>query len=350
MRMRYVVLLGLCWAAAACSSAVHQPAAAAQTSSATAAGSECAAPRKLEAGEQWIDPSPHRCGFVTVNGVRLHYLDWGGSGEPLVLLHGLGMTAHVFDDLAPRLTDRFRVMALTRRGHAESDHPEAGYTIAQTTADLLAFLDALAIERAHLVAHSLAAAEATRLAMTHPERVGRIVLLDGLPDWTGIESVIEQDPISRPPPGDAFRSVQTHRQWLQRAFYGFWSPALEADFRYARPNRVANAALMEEAFAMAPEYDRLRVPVLAILAQTTLAYSYPWLAEPGADPRERQRAQQYLDQVSNPWTLARAERFRREMPHAEVLVLEGSHHIHVSHLEEVIRAVLGFLGPASDPA
>ena len=56
----------------------------------------------------------------------------------IVLLHGLGTTAHTFDDLAPRFTDRFRVFALTRRRHAESDHPEGGYTIAETT-DVLGF-------------------------------------------------------------------------------------------------------------------------------------------------------------------------------------------------------------------
>jgi pimeloyl-ACP methyl ester carboxylesterase len=61
--------------------------------------------------DTWQDPSRHTSHFVTVNGVRLHYLDCGGSGEPLVLIHGLGDTAHYFDDLAPALRDRWRVVA-----------------------------------------------------------------------------------------------------------------------------------------------------------------------------------------------------------------------------------------------
>ena len=46
----------------------------------------------------WRDRSPHTEGFLAPNGERLHYLDWGGEGEPLVLLTGLGSTAHTFDD------------------------------------------------------------------------------------------------------------------------------------------------------------------------------------------------------------------------------------------------------------
>ena len=62
-------------------------------------------------------------------GVRLHYLDFGGpAGAPTILfLAGLGNTAHSFDDFAPRFTDKFHVVALTRRGFGESDHPESGY-------------------------------------------------------------------------------------------------------------------------------------------------------------------------------------------------------------------------------
>jgi len=52
----------------------------------------------------WHDPSPHSIQFVTVDeNVKLEVLDWGGSGKPLVLLAGLGNTAHVFDDFAPKL-------------------------------------------------------------------------------------------------------------------------------------------------------------------------------------------------------------------------------------------------------
>src|SRR5580658_9229787 len=69
------------------------------------------------ANDGYIDQAPHRVGFVTVaKGVRLEYLDFGGTGEPLVLLAGIGNTAHAYDDFAPGFTDRFHVIAITRRG------------------------------------------------------------------------------------------------------------------------------------------------------------------------------------------------------------------------------------------
>ena len=54
----------------------------------------------------WSDLSPHRTGFVAANGIRLNYLDWGGSGPVLILIHGLRNNPHFFDDFAPAFTDR----------------------------------------------------------------------------------------------------------------------------------------------------------------------------------------------------------------------------------------------------
>ena len=74
------------------------------------------APASASKAPGWLDRSPHTSAMVPVSGLSLHYLDWNGSGEPLLLLAGLFGSAHAFDDLAPRLTPRFRVIALTRRG------------------------------------------------------------------------------------------------------------------------------------------------------------------------------------------------------------------------------------------
>src|ERR1700722_7294174 len=74
----------------------------------------------------WHDPSPHTVQFVTVDeNVKLEVLDWGGTGRPLVLLAGLGNTAHVFDEFAPKLTPEYHVYGITRRGYGASSHPES---------------------------------------------------------------------------------------------------------------------------------------------------------------------------------------------------------------------------------
>src|SRR5271165_6426931 len=83
-----------------------------------------------------------KSGIVNANGVRLNYLDWGGSGPPLILIHGLGDNPHIFDDLAPAFTDRFRVVAYARRGHGQSE-AKAPYDTATLTEDLRGLMDGL---------------------------------------------------------------------------------------------------------------------------------------------------------------------------------------------------------------
>src|SRR5262245_1618919 len=83
----------------------------------------------------WRDPSPHRVDFVPVDkGVRLQVLDWGGSGPPVVLL-GCYLSAHVYDEFAPKLGDRFHVYGITRRGIGASDRPATGYTVQRSVDD-----------------------------------------------------------------------------------------------------------------------------------------------------------------------------------------------------------------------
>ncbi len=117
-----------------------------------------------ESAAKWKDPSPHRSGFVTVNGTRLHYLDWGGRGETVVFLPGVASTAHAFDDIAPKLTDRFRVLALTPRAHGESASLDTLHTVERAAEDVRVLMDNVSIVNAHLVGHSISGATLTRFA------------------------------------------------------------------------------------------------------------------------------------------------------------------------------------------
>ena len=101
----------------------------------------------------------YQSAFVIANSIRLHYLDWGGSGPVLLFLTGLGQSAYIYGKLAPRFTDMFHVIALTRRGHGDSDYPESGYDPDTLTEDLRQFMDALKIDQAVLVGHSMANVE-----------------------------------------------------------------------------------------------------------------------------------------------------------------------------------------------
>jgi pimeloyl-ACP methyl ester carboxylesterase len=125
------------------------------------------------------------------NGVRLHVLDWGGvSTRPLVLLHGLASSSHMFDLIAPQLTARFHVYAVDQRGHGLSEKPSTGYDFETVARDLDLLLDKLVgDELPIIVGHSWGAYTTLYYAATRPESLQRAVLLDG-----GIRRIADQYP------------------------------------------------------------------------------------------------------------------------------------------------------------
>jgi pimeloyl-ACP methyl ester carboxylesterase len=128
-----------------------------------------------------IDGTPHRERRVAIDrGASLQVLDWGGAGKPrtMVLLTGLGDNAHVYDQFAFQFTDDFHVIGITRRGFLPSSQPASGYDVATRARDDVAVLDALGIDRAVFVGHSVAGSELTALALDHPARVEALVYLD----------------------------------------------------------------------------------------------------------------------------------------------------------------------------
>jgi pimeloyl-ACP methyl ester carboxylesterase len=117
--------------------------------------------------------------WIELRGLKFHYREWSARGAPLVLLHGLASQSHIFDWVAPRLAEHFRVVALDQRGHGESAKPDAGYDFDHIVADLLAFLDALKFKRAIILGHSWGGNVALQFAATHPTRTAALILLDG---------------------------------------------------------------------------------------------------------------------------------------------------------------------------
>jgi pimeloyl-ACP methyl ester carboxylesterase len=133
--------------------------------------------------------------FVESNGLRLHLLDWGGNGRPLVLLHGLASNAHIWDFVAPRLLDQARVVAVNQRSHGLSEGPDEGYGFEQTTADLAGVIMSLGLERPVIAGHSWGASVAVEFAARYPAVPAGLVLVDGavfsprndFPSWEDTE-------------------------------------------------------------------------------------------------------------------------------------------------------------------
>jgi len=124
---------------------------------------------------QRIEPA---IAHAQVNGLRLHYVDWGEAGNPpMVLLHGFSAQARYWDGFAVHMRDAFHVYALDQRGHGDSDW--AGeYPPEAMPSDLAALADQLGLERFTIVGHSMGGGVAFRYAADHPERVERLIVED----------------------------------------------------------------------------------------------------------------------------------------------------------------------------
>jgi non-heme chloroperoxidase len=139
-------------------------------------------------------------------GVLLPYVEYGrGDGEPLVLVHGLADHWRSYLPVLPHFPEQLRAFAVTQRGHGGASQPMSGYSIGELAGDLLAFLDAVGVERAVLAGHSLGSAASLGAAIDSPGRVSGLVLAPGFAKLPATEAAFEMitgvhaltDPIDR---------------------------------------------------------------------------------------------------------------------------------------------------------
>jgi pimeloyl-ACP methyl ester carboxylesterase len=117
---------------------------------------------------------------LTVNGLALHYLEWGeAAAPPIVCVHGYTSSAQAFSALARHLHDRFRILALDVRGHGESAwSPGGAYQYADQAGDLAAFVDQLRLEKFVLIGTSMGGIIAMAYAAEHAARLSGLVIND----------------------------------------------------------------------------------------------------------------------------------------------------------------------------
>ncbi|MXY20619.1 MAG: alpha/beta hydrolase [Dehalococcoidia bacterium] len=117
--------------------------------------------------------------YITINDVRIRYLDWGTEGlPPLVCLHGHTGQAHIWDEFAEAMRDSYHVYALDQRGHGESGYASDGYARDRFVEDLAAFVDAIGLDRFTLAGLSMGGWHSMLYTADHPDRVERIVMVD----------------------------------------------------------------------------------------------------------------------------------------------------------------------------
>lgn len=279
------------------------------------------------AQDKAADNSRHQVRMVDVDkGVTLEVLDWGGKGRAVIFLTGMGDTAHVFDDLAPKLTGEGHIYGITRRGFGASSAPpppafnqilsankiyEASrrdpgaanaYDADRLGDDVLAVIDKLSLDRPILVGHSIAGSELSSVGSRHPEKVTGLVYLDALSFYaffTGPESEI---PLKGPPPWPVGRN----------------------------PMPEITLAVLTGVH----KYTSLPVPVLGIVP-------FPRKPPPGAETDPAIAARHISATEKEKERLASIE---HDIPTAHIVRLPyGDHYIWHTNEADVLRELSGFL-------
>jgi pimeloyl-ACP methyl ester carboxylesterase len=300
---------------------------------------------------EWTDPAAHKSAFVTVNGIRMNYLDWGGSGPVLILIHGHASNPHIFDDLAPALTDRFRVIAYARRGHGDTE-AKPPYDLATLTEDLRGLMDGLHIAKADLAGWSMGGDEISTMAASHPERVNRIVYLEGAYDWADPQFApgLEHMPEDLSPTKGTLNSIDAFRDYVHTAgFPGLGDMSrleafvrdqvvMQPDGRLAwRANGTAIAATSHTLRTERRQYTTVHVPALAIYATTFLDVQH-------GDSATRAKHLAWEQQYFAPFQRASMARVKRELRGVEVLQVPGTHgEFLFDSRDQVVAAMRRFL-------
>jgi non-heme chloroperoxidase len=301
----------------------------------------------------WPTLQPVKTQMIAVqNGVRLEVLDWGGTGRPVVLLAGLGVTAHGFFQFAPKLAAHYHVYGITRRGFGNSDTPpaiNANYTADRLADDVLAVMDRLKIEKPVLIGHSIAGEELSSIGTRYPNRVAGLVYLDAGYEYAYYD-----------PAHPSFRvdvaTLRAQLDQLESATAPQQQRSILAEIQQNLPQFQKDLQVQQAALAgmpsrpAGPPFPAVGMAIMEGLQKYTAPINVPILAifaaphDPASfsesDPKLRAAAlaQDAAD------TSAQADAFQKGQPHAKVIRIPNANHfVYISNETQVFQEVTDFI-------
>lgn len=296
-----------------------------------------------------VDTSGPKTTMVTVApGVQLEVLDWGGTGEPMALLAGLGDNAHVFDHFAHQFTDKFHVIGITRRGFGRSSQPADGYDVETRARDDIKVLDHLHIRQAVWVGHSMAGSELSKIGEVYPDRVKKLVYLDALDNASGGWTTLPQPPPAPELTAADLESVpRLAAAWARSDGYRKPLTAICNIVRTDASGKVVDSISPPEISKKIVEglqpakYDRIRAPALGIFNAMTPRYRLPYYED--LDRTKQEDFDRSIKRLSE-WTKAAIQRFRSGVKDSRVVELpDANHYAFISDESRVVREMRKFL-------
>ncbi len=278
-----------------------------------------------------------RFGTADVDGLTVFYREAGDRGRPtILLLHGFPTASHMFRDLIPELAGHYHVVAPDLPGFGMTEQPDRkgfGYTFEAIARVIGRLTEVLGLDTFALYVFDYGAPVGLRLAMRHPERVTAIVSQNGNAYLEGISDAFApiraywEDP-SRAN-RDALRALLTPQFTLFQYTHGVADPGLVSpDGRTLDDHYLARPGNDEIQLDLLLDY-RSNVALYGTMQAYLRAHQPPVLAVWGGN---------------DPFFLpAGAEAFRRDVPAAEVHLLEGGHFLLETHAREVGAAMRAFL-------
>jgi len=215
---------------------------------------------------------------IQSNGIELYYEEHG-QGTPMVLISGLGYPAWQWHRMVPHLAGHFRVIAFDNRGCGQSASPPGPYTASMLAADTVGLMDALGIQQAVIIGHSMGGFVAQALALEYPDRVSKLILCStnfGGPrhvpitmEAMAVLSDMTSDPVTRfkngltvsTAPGYAEREPEMIQKWLE------WRLSTPIDPVGYQAQMAIGLALVPEQAAFENRLAELKVPTLIVFGE-----------------------------------------------------------------------------------
>jgi non-heme chloroperoxidase len=300
---------------------------------------------------QKADSTNHLVQMIPVEkGVSLEVLDWGGTGRPLILLTGLGDNAHIFDEFAPKLTARYHVYGISRRGRGASSKPEpndTNYSASRLGEDVLAVIDGLHLNKPVLIGHSIAGEELSFIGSNQPQKVSGLIYLEATYPYALYDQIngeLELDAIELRKQlrqlinGYAYEPVKDYNDLitnLERVEKEITQH--EQEMKNFTPTPIS-PRMTPDLFAIMEgreEFTAIQVPALVIIGVDPNPIS-------GDDPQSHAQAERQALVIRDKKT--QIETVKRQWPSAHlVLIPHASHYVFQSNESEVLREINSFI-------